>query len=104
MSTFDERKRSFEKKFINDQEIQFKVSARRNKYIGEWVSEKLGKNEIGKKEYIQEVIKADFEEPGDEDVFKKIKNDFKNAGVNINDSEIRKQMILELERAKKDFL
>ena len=68
MSSFEDRKKSFEKKFAHDQELQFKVSARRNKYLGEWVSEILGYNSDQEKEYIQSVIKADFAEAGDEDL------------------------------------
>ena len=60
MSTFDERKKSFEKKFAHDEELQFKVSARRNKYIGQWVSQILGYNPDQEKDYIQAVIKADL--------------------------------------------
>ena len=78
MSSFDERKKGFEKKFAHDQELQFKVSARRNKYIGQWASKILGYDEEKEKEYIQSVIKADFAEAGDEDVFRKIKEDLKN--------------------------
>ena len=89
MSSFDEREKSFEKKFANDQELQFKVSARRNKYIGEWVSKILGYDEGKEKEYIQSVIKADFAEAGDEDVFRKIKDDLKNH--DISDEDIRKK-------------
>ena len=74
MNKFDDREKSFEKKFVRDEEIQFKINARRNKYLGEWAADKLGK--IDKATYIQEVIKSDFAEPGDEDVFKKIQNDF----------------------------
>ena len=103
MSKFDEREKSFEKKFVKDQELQFKVSARRNKYLGEWVCSKLGKEENQKQSYILEIIKADMEEVGDEDVFKKVKKDFENSAINIDDSEIRNQMSLALERAKKDF-
>ena len=103
MSKFDEREKSFEKKFAKDQELQFKVSARRNKYLAEWASSSLGKNDEQKLNYIQEVIKADLEEAGDEDVFKKIKKDFENSGINIDDSEIRNQMMLALDRAQKDF-
>ena len=77
MSSFEDRKKSFEKKFAHDQELQFKVSARRNKYIGEWVSQILNYNSDQEKEYIQSVIKADFAEAGDEDVFRKIKEDLK---------------------------
>ena len=103
MNKFDEREKSFEKKFAKDQELQFKVSARRNKYLAEWVSSSLGKNDEQKKNYIQEIIKADLEEAGDEDVFRKVKKDFENSAINIDDSEIRNQMSLALERAKEDF-
>ena len=104
MSSFDEREKSFEKKFVHDEELQFKVNAKRNKYLGEWAAEKLSKTEDDKETYVQEVIKSDFAEPGDEDVFRKIQSDFKKASINIPDSEIREQMIYLLERAKKDFL
>ena len=103
MSKFDEREKSFEKKFVKDQELQFKVSAKRNKYLAEWTSSKLGKNEEQRQNYVLEIIKADLEEAGDEDVFRKVKKDFENSAINIDDSEIRNQMLLALERAKKDF-
>jgi hypothetical protein len=101
MSSFEDRKKSFEKKFAHDQELQFKVSARRNKYLGEWVSEILGYNSDQVKEYIQSVIKADFAEVGDEDVFRKIKQDLKEK--NISDEELRKKMDELNEKAKTDF-
>ena len=103
MSKFDEREKSFEKKFAKDQELQFKVAARSNKYLGDWAGTKLGKNENDKKDYIQEIIKADMEEAGSEDVFRKIKKDFETASVSIEDSEIRDQMEKALLRAKEDF-
>ena len=101
MNSFDEREKSFEKKFAHDQELQFKVSARRNKYIGEWTSKILGYDEEKEKEYIQSVIKADFAEAGDEDVFRKIKDDLKNH--NILDENIRKKMDELNDKAKSDF-
>ena len=101
MSSFEDRKKSFEKKFAHDQELQFKVSAKRNKYLGEWVSEILGYNSDQEKEYIQSVIKADFAEAGDEDVFRKIKEDLKEK--NISDEELRKKMDELNEKAKTDF-
>ena len=104
MSSFDEREKSFEKKFVRDEELQFKVGAKRNKYLGEWAADKLGKAGDDKITYIQEVIKSDFAEPGDEDVFRKIQNDFKKASISISDSKIREQMSSLLERAKKEFL
>ena len=101
MSSFDEREKSFEKKFAHDQELQFKVSARRNKYIGEWASKILGYDEGKEKEYIQAVIKSDFKEQGDEDVFQKIKKDLKLH--NISDDQIREKMKELNEKAKSEF-
>ena len=101
MSSFDEREKGFEKKFAHDEELQFKVSARRNKYIGEWASKILGYNIDQEKEYIQSVIKADFAEAGDEDVFRKVKEDLKDN--NISDEDIRKRMDEFNEKAKSDF-
>jgi|TARA_E500000331_G_C16851536_1_gene537951 hypothetical protein len=103
MNKFDERKKSFEKKFERDEELKFKVSARSNKYLGEWVSSKLGKNEEEKVNYIQEIIKADMEEAGNEDVFRKVKKDFQSASVTVEDAEIRNQMERALARAREDF-
>ena len=102
MSKFEEREKSFEKKFVRDEELQFKIDAKRNKYLGEWAADKLGLSD--KSNYIQEVIKSDFAEPGDEDVFKKIQNDFRKASIAISDDEIREKMKLFLESAKKDFI
>ena len=102
MSSFDEREKGFEKKFVHDEELQFKVSARRNKYIGEWASKILGYNPDQEKEYIQSVIKADFAEAGDDDVFRKVKEDLKDH--NISDEDIRKKMDELNEKAKSDFI
>ena len=103
MNKFDEKEKSFEKKFAMDEELQFKLEARSNKYLGEWVSSELGKNEEEKKNYIQDIIRADMEEAGNEDVFRKIKKDFQTASISIEDSEIRDQMAKALLRAKEDF-
>ena len=103
MNKFDEREKSFERKFAKDQELQFKVAARSNKYLGEWISSKLGKTEEEKQNYIQEIIKADMEEAGSEDVFRKVKKDLETNSITIEDSEIRDQMEKALSRAKEDF-
>ena len=103
MNKFNEREKSFEKKFAKDQELQFKVAARSNKYLGEWISSKLGKTEEEKQNYIQEIIKADMEEAGSEDVFRKVKKDFETNSIIMEDSEIRDQMEKALSRAKEDF-
>ena len=102
MNTFDDREKSFEKKLAHDEELQFKVSARRNKYIGKWASQILGYNPDQEKEYIQSVIKADFAEAGDEDVFRKVKADLKDH--NISDDIIRKKMDELNEKAKSEFI
>ncbi|MBC8303303.1 MAG: DUF1476 domain-containing protein [Pelagibacterales bacterium] len=102
MSTFNEREKSFEKKFAHDEELQFKVSARKNKYLGQWASQILGYAQEKEKEYIQAVIKSDFEEAGDEDVFRKLKADL--ADHNILDEEIRKKMNELNEKAKSEFI
>mgnify|MGYP006207563591 FL=1 len=103
MNKFDERGKSSEKKFQLGEELEFKIAARTNKYLGEWVSLKLGKNENDIKSYIQEIIKADMEEAGKEDVFRKISKDFKEASFVIEESEIRQEMDKALSRAKNDF-
>ena len=103
MNKFNEREKSFEKKFAKDQELQFKVAARSNKYLGEWAGNKLGKTDEEKQNYIQEIIKADMEEAGSEDVFRKVKKDFQTASINVDDFEIRNQMEKALSRAQEDF-
>jgi len=100
---FTEREKGFEKKFARDEELQFKVQARSNKYIAEFALEKLGKNKEDTQKYVQEIIKADMEESGTEDVFRKLKKDFKEASVRVDDGEIREQMEKALLRAKEDF-
>ena len=104
MSKFDDREKSFEKKFQIDEEREFKISARSNKYLAEWASIQLKKNEEEKKIYIQEVIKSDLEEYGKEDVFRKIKKDFnESSSISISDQEIRDQMKKAMTRAEEDF-
>ena len=100
---FTEREKGFEKKFVRDEELQFKIQGRSNKYLAEFVLEKLDKGEDEKQKYIQAIIKADMEEAGTEDVFRKIKKDFREASVSIEDREIREQMEKALLRAKEDF-
>ena len=102
MDSFKDREKSFEKKFAHDEELQFKVNARRNKYLGQWASQILSYDSEKEKEYIQSVIKADFEEAGDEDVFRKLKVDLKD--YNISDEEIRKNMNELYEKAKSEFV
>tara|TARA_B100000029_G_scaffold413105_1_gene415969 strand:- start:1383 stop:1691 length:309 start_codon:yes stop_codon:yes gene_type:complete len=101
MTSFDEREKGFEKKFAHEEEKDFKINAKKNKYLGEWVSKILGLNVDQEKEYIQTVIKADFAEVGDNDVFRKLKEDLKDH--NISDDEIRNKMNEMYEKAKIDL-
>jgi hypothetical protein len=101
MTNFDDREKGFERKFINDQEIEFKISSIRNKLLANWASKILGFSEQQQKSYINEVIKADFQEAGDEDVFRKIKKDLEEK--NIQEKEIRKKMSEFLDIARKEI-
>ncbi len=104
MSSFDDRKKSFEKKFINDQELQFKITGRRNKYFGEWAAEKLSKKDHEIEEYTNEVIKADLKEPGDMDLIEKVQKDLESLNDKISLDEIKSKLDECFEKAKKDFL
>ena len=92
MTTFDKRKEGFESKFARDEELRFKATARRNKLLGLWAAEKLGKSGDDAQAYAREVIRSDMQEAGDEDVFRKIRGDFDAAGVEQSDHQIRRTM------------
>jgi len=100
MNNFNDREKGFERKFVNDQEAEFRIDAKKNKLLAAWVANILKLNEEQKKIYINEIIKSDFQEAGHEDVFKKIKKDLE--GKNIQDTEIRQKMSEFLEAAKKE--
>jgi hypothetical protein len=92
MTSMKDRQDGFERKFAHDEELRFKATARRNKLLGLWAAEKLGKTGDAADEYAKAVVKADFEEAGDEDVFRKVRADFDAAGVQQSDHQIRRQM------------
>jgi hypothetical protein len=92
MTTFDKREEGFEKKFALDEEQKFKANARRNKLLGLWAAEKLGLTGTAADAYAKEVVAADFEEAGDEDVFRKVRKDFDAKGINESDHQIRRTM------------
>ncbi|KPL55353.1 DUF1476 domain-containing protein [Prosthecomicrobium hirschii] len=92
MTTFDRREEGFEKKFAHDEELRFKATARRNKLIGLWAAEHLGLSGEKAEEYAREVVRADFDEPGEEDVFRKIRADLDAAKVEQSDHQIRRRM------------
>ena len=99
MTTFDKREEGFEKKFAHDEELKFKATARRNKLLGLWAAEKLGITGLAAESYAKEVVAADFEEPGDHDVFRKIRKDFDAKGVAQSDQQIRRAMDELMEQA-----
>ena len=92
MSTFDKREEGFEKKFALDEEQKFKAEARRNKLLGLWAAEKLGITGDAAAAYAKEVIVADMEEPGDEDVFRKVLGDLTAKGVALTEQQLRAKM------------
>ena len=99
MTTFDKREEGFEKKFAHDEELRFKANARRNKLLGLWAAAKMGLAGPAADAYAKEVVIADFEEAGDEDVFRKVRKDFDAKGVAQSDHDIRKIMIDLMEQA-----
>ncbi len=103
MSTFDQRKDAFENKFAHDEELRFKATARRNKLLGLWAAERLGKSGADADAYAKSVVLADFEEAGDEDVVRKVKSDFGAANVAVADDEIRRVMTELLLKAAEDI-
>ncbi|MEM6648912.1 MAG: DUF1476 domain-containing protein [Pseudomonadota bacterium] len=92
MTTFDERKTAFEAEFARDEDLRFKVEARRNKLVGAWAAEILGLSGEEAIAYGKEVVRADFEEAGDEDVFRKLRGDLNEAREEVTDAEIRQKM------------
>lgn len=103
MSGMDERRNTFENKFAHDEDLRFRAIARRNKMLGLWAAEKLGKTGEDAQAYAGEVVRADFEEAGDEDVIRKITADFSAASVNVSDAELRVQLLDFLEEAAKQI-
>ena len=100
MTTFDDRKKAAEAKFKHDQEFQFKVIARRNKLLGLWAAEQMGISGDDAEAYAKQVVLADFEEPGDDDVVRKVLGDLTEKGIDSDNHKIRHEMERLLEQAK----
>src|SRR5882762_11885199 len=100
---FEKREKGFESKWAHDEELRFKVYARRNKMLGLWAAGEMGIAGSGADAYAKEVIAADFEKPGEEDVFEKLRRDFDAKGVALSDHMIRRQMAELLETAKREI-
>ena len=99
MTTFDKREEGFEKKFAHDEELRFKANARRNKLLGLWAAEKLGLSGDAANAYAKEVVMADFEESGDNDVLKKVHADLTAKGITQSEQDVRRTMIDLMEKA-----
>jgi len=89
MTQFDDRERAFEAKFARDEEMQFRVIARRNRLLGEWAARRMGLTEAEAEAYAKDVVRSDFEEAGDHDVIRKVLGDLTSAGVECDEEQIR---------------
>ena len=103
MTTFNEREKAYEKKFALDQDLKFKAESRRNKMLAEWAAAKLGITGADVEDYIRAVRKSDLAEKGDDDVFRKVKQDFAEKGIAVADTEIRSKMGEFLAKAVQDI-
>ena len=92
MSQFNDRERAFETKFAHDEEMKFRITARRNRLLGEWAARQMGLSEAETESYGKDVVRADFEEAGDEDVIRKVLGDLTAAGVDTSDEAVREAL------------
>jgi hypothetical protein len=104
MTTFDDRERAFETKYAHDEELRFRVIARRNRLLGAWAARLMGLSEAEADAYAKEVIRADFEEAGEEDVIRKLLGDLTAAGVAISDAEIREALAHKEAEARRQLI
>jgi hypothetical protein len=104
MTTFDERESAFETKFARDQEMQFRVHARRNRLLGLWAAELMGLTSVEADGYARDLIRSDFETVGDDDILRKLLGDFTSAGVEIDEAAIRAQLDLKMVDARRQLI
>lgn len=104
MTSFNDRERAFETQFARDEELQFKLTARRNRLLGQWAAEKMGLTAEETDAYAKAVVQADFEEAGDEDVIRKLLGDLTSAGVEIDDSTVRSALTEKMVEARRQFI
>jgi hypothetical protein len=104
MTTFDDRERAFEAKYARDEEMQFRVTARRNRLLGGWAARLMGLTEAEADAYAKDVIRADFEEAGDEDVVRKILGDLTAAGVECDEAKIREALAHKTVEARRQLM
>ena len=104
MTTFDDRERAFESQYARDQEMQFKIVARRNRLLGHWAANLMGLTEVEAEAYAKDVVRADFEEAGDEDVIRKLLGDLTSAGVECDEGAIRQALEHKTVEARRHFI
>lgn len=104
MSTFDDRQKGYESKFARDEEMDFKINARRNKLLGQWAAGKLGRHGAEADAYAKDVVMADFEKEGDQDVVDKLLKDFAHAKLHVSEKDIRDEMERLLAVARKQIM
>jgi hypothetical protein len=104
MTQFDDRERAFETKFAHDEEMKFRVLARRNRLLGEWAATKMGLSQAEADAYSKDVVRADFEEAGDEDVIRKVLGDLTAAGIETDEAEIRQCLEHKTVEAKRQLM
>jgi hypothetical protein len=104
MTTFDDRERAFENIYARDQEMQFRVIARRNRLLGMWAANLMGLTDVEADSYAKDVVRADFEEAGDEDVIRKILGDLTSAGVDCDENRIREALEHKLVEARRQMI
>lgn len=104
MTTFDDRERAFEAKFAMDEEMAFRVTARRNRLLGQWAAEKMGLTPEETDAYAKAVVQADFEEAGDEDVVRKLLGDLTAAGIETDEAAVRQALEAQTVEARRQLL
>lgn len=104
MTTFDDRERAFETKYAHDEDLRFRVIARRNRLLGAWAARLMGLSDAEADAYAKDVIRADFEEAGDEDVVRKLLGDLTAAGVETDDSQIREALAHKEAEARRQIM
>jgi hypothetical protein len=104
MTQIDDRERAFETKYARDQEMQFKITSRRNRLLGQWAAKKMGLSDEETEAYAKDVIRADFQEAGDEDIIRKLVADLEKAGVATEEAEIRAQLDHKATDARRHFI
>ncbi|HET7316689.1 MAG TPA: DUF1476 domain-containing protein [Sphingomicrobium sp.] len=104
MTQFDDRERAYEAKFAHDEEMNFRILARRNRLLGEWAARKMGLSEEETASYAKDVVRADFEEAGDDDVVRKLLGDLTAAGVDVDEAQIREALGHKMIEARRQII